>query len=231
MNIRACWTVVLLLALLCTGCAVAQPPVTAAVGSSSSSSPVDPTADSSPSTQVPIDGSCPSNEPFVDSLNSVAAGATTVIGVAKATGQHVAAKPDSFATETTVIYAEVSVDVQQELLGPKLPSRLTVYLPGGSMDGTRTTVTSILESAWATDGKFFGTVYPSAAFPGEYTMEVLPLIQSNITFSGVGCRQPIGLPVVGKNTQQVLAMDDGDIVTRSGQFPTIELAAVEKLLG
>lgn len=122
-----------------------------------------------------MDASCPSNEPFVASLKSVAAGATTVIGVANATGKHLVAAPDSFATKTTLVYAEVSVDITRQLLGPKLPAHLIVYLPGGSVDGKHTEVHSVLESAWAPDGQFFGTVYPSPAFPGAYAMEALPL--------------------------------------------------------
>lgn len=170
-------------------------------------------------------GDCAADEPFVGSLRSVSKGATTVTGVARATGRHATAMSDSFATGDPMVFTEVSVQITRQLIGPHLPSRLTVQLDGGQTDGRRTEVSATLESAWAVDGAFFGTVFPSPAFPGQYRMEVLPLI----TFAGTGCRQPAGLAVT-RRPAAVVVMDDGNVKTVTGTFPTVDLTGVEKQL-
>lgn len=234
------------LMLLCAACAIPTPLSAPARPSSSAvnvqaATPLPPSPSSSQESAVgsagdpvvvQIDGSCPSNEPYALSLKSVSDSSTTIVGVANATGKHVVASPDSFASKTQVVYAEVAITVERQLLGPKLPDRINVYLPGGSIDGFKTTATSILESAWGSDGRFFGTIYPDTAVDGGYHMDVLPLDGNLISFAGVGCREPIGVALVAdKSESTAFVMDDGEVTKRTGQYPKVDLASVEKLLG
>ncbi len=180
---------------------------------------------------VNIDGSCPGHEPYVRALKSVSDSATTIVGVATATGRQVVASPDAFATKTQVVFAEVTVTVERQLLGPKLPRQIKVYLQGGSVGRLRTTVSSILEGAWAVDGRFFGTVSPGTAVVGSYDMNVLPLAGNLISFAAVGCRKPLGVPLSSdKSGSTALVMDDGEIIRRSGRHPKVDLTSVEKSL-
>lgn len=235
------------LALGCAGCAPAPPAATAplppalpaatsivispsgAVVSTASAAARQSGSSLKPTATGSMVGDCPANEPFIDSLRSVSKGATTVTGVARATGRHATAMQDSFATGDPMVFTELSVQITSQLIGPHLPDRLTVQLDGGQTDGRSTEVSATLESAWAVDGAFFGTVVPSPAFPGQYTMEVMPLVGSAITFAGTGCRRPVGLAVTRRLTTVVM-MDDGNVHTVTGTFATADLDVVEKLL-
>ena len=96
----------------------------------------------------------------------------------------------------------------------------------------QSTDTSILESAWGANGRFFGRIYPDTAVDGGYHMDVLPLDGNLISFAGVGCREPIGVALVAdKSESTAFVMDDGEVTKRTGQYPKVDLASVEKLLG
>lgn len=178
-----------------------------------------------------LDGSCPSGEPLATSLTSIAATASTVTGVAALTGKTMTATAGNHSSAgNPVVYTEVAITVSRPLIGPRLPEKLVVYLPGGTLDAMETTVAPLLQSGWAPDGTFFGTIAPSDVFPGAYTMEVLPLVNDAIIFPNIGCRFPGDLASTPQGDTTVRILSDGKLTDRTGSFPSVPLETVAELL-
>lgn len=215
------------------GCAAprpaeSSPTVTAAA---EPSSPLPSAAPSAALRTVRIDGSCASNQPLVMGLKNMSATSSTVVGSITVTGKRTLGKADSFDTGGSTVYNELSVKVERRFAGPEVPAEFTAYLPGGTLGNDTTEVSSVLESAWATDGRFFGTVTPSSSTAGGYAIEALPVVGSDVVFPSVGCRQPVGLPTLKSGNITVLVFDDGRLREQSGVLPAVSVSVIEDALG
>ena len=153
-----------------------------------------------------------------------------VLGTAAVT-HHVIAVTTSFKKQN--VYTEVDISVQSVIEGNLTGSRVSTFVPGGTVNNVEeeTNSTTVF---WGLRGQLLGELIPSVVVPDGYELASIPVVDNSIVFDG-GCfgetsAKVLGVPVERRDYRRYGLVSGKVVVSDRHDAATISLESLRSLL-
>lgn len=170
-----------------------------------------------------VDADCGgSPTPFLEQVRErVTSGTSVVTGRLKLTGE----VSDSIeGSDSDIPYTKVDLTSVEVLAGGAVPTSVTAHILGGTKDGVVTTISREVQTSWAPDGQFFGTLHLQ---DGRYLLTgSLPVDGPDIVVLPIACWHPPKPPAPSTATHRALVFNGRSALAESGRWPSVAIASV-----